>query len=381
MTEPFVFDSYKRAFGTFDEMMGFIDEFYRTGRWSRTSVEKLTFIAIPGETEERNLMAMASGLATQVMQDTYKNTGLVIKSEGGYIPVRTSAIKTILERVKVNGTSLSKLDKPTLAAFLNACAKVAGGNALVREVASKVSAIHGGDTRDYKILSMDDVFNTAQKELTEKFPDLKYIGGYFDHNVAWSRWRLTSIGDDSERLRKYRHALLKLRIQSDEFVPIVSVETSDTGCSGANIKMLMEIPGYPEKLRFCDPIKLQHRDKSTIEEFQKNMRGVYAQIEDAFQNIAALAGVTLRHPSNALHGIMKKIKIPKTYGAEVFENSKHYLAPGATAYECYALLGDVLIMVKEKAKTMSTVVEYEERIARAVTLDWTEYDVPGDYQY
>ena len=67
--------------------------------------------------------------------------------------IRSCAIKTILERARVSGNELNKVQKTELAQILNYCMKVAGGDALLRFCEDKISAVHGGNASDYAVLS------------------------------------------------------------------------------------------------------------------------------------------------------------------------------------------------------------------------------------
>ena len=83
-----------------------------------------------------------------VFKDTMEHTRLILKVRDELYPIRSCAIKTILERARVSGNALNKVQKAELAQILNYCMKVAGGDALLRFCEDKISAVHGGDASD-----------------------------------------------------------------------------------------------------------------------------------------------------------------------------------------------------------------------------------------
>ena len=67
-----------------------------------------------------------------IVEDTEKNTQLVLKVNKDFYPVRDCAIHTILKRAGINGTGLKKLEKATYAKVVNYCLQVAKGDALIK---------------------------------------------------------------------------------------------------------------------------------------------------------------------------------------------------------------------------------------------------------
>ncbi|MDR2933203.1 MAG: hypothetical protein LBV27_08870, partial [Oscillospiraceae bacterium] len=68
MKDEVIYDAYQTTFRSINEMNLFIEEFYRTGSWERTPVDQLEFFPVPSDIGELSIMAMASGLSSQIMQ-------------------------------------------------------------------------------------------------------------------------------------------------------------------------------------------------------------------------------------------------------------------------------------------------------------------------
>lgn len=139
-------DGFERSFAEVKDLLEFLAERGRNAKWIRKPTNTLRLA--PLEKEAQNLDA-ADASMEEILEDTEKNTQLVLKMRGESYPVRDCAIRTILSRAGVNGDGLRKLDKATYAKVVNYCLRVAKGDALIKIADGKVSAVHGGDKHDY----------------------------------------------------------------------------------------------------------------------------------------------------------------------------------------------------------------------------------------
>ena len=99
--------------------------------------------------------------AADVLEDTMENTSLLLKVDGKDYPVRSCAIKTVLERARISGHALNKVSKTVFAEILNYCMGVASGDSLIKIADQKVSAVHGGDPKDYTVMEMLPLFKAV----------------------------------------------------------------------------------------------------------------------------------------------------------------------------------------------------------------------------
>ena len=99
-----------------------------------------------------DMSAFAPFVTQEAIQDTAEQMGLALNSTAGLIPVRNTAGKSLMDRAKISGSVLRKLDKAKLAGILNDCMQVhKSSEALVLIRDEKVSAVHSGDKHDYSI--------------------------------------------------------------------------------------------------------------------------------------------------------------------------------------------------------------------------------------
>lgn len=109
-------DGFERSFAEVKDLLEFLAERGRNAKWIRKPTNTLRLA--PLEKEAQNLDA-ADASMEEILEDTEKNTQLVLKMRGESYPVRDCAIRTILSRAGVNGDGLRKLDKATYAKVVN----------------------------------------------------------------------------------------------------------------------------------------------------------------------------------------------------------------------------------------------------------------------
>ena len=110
--------------------------------------------------------------------------------------MRSTAYKTMLDRAKINGSSLPKLERPLLARVVNDCLNLSTTDALVLIRDEKVAAIHSGDEADYSVLPIKELLNTLQAKLDERFPGNQFDTGYSDHAITSASWSMAYQRDD-----------------------------------------------------------------------------------------------------------------------------------------------------------------------------------------
>mgnify|MGYP006872349316 CR=1 FL=1 len=241
-------DGFERSFAEVKDLLEFLAERGRNAKWIRKPTNTLRLA--PLEKEAQNLDA-ADASMEEILEDTEKNTQLVLKMRGESYPVRDCAIRTILSRAGVNGDGLRKLDKATYAKVVNYCLRVAKGDALIKIADGKVSAVHGGDKHDYCILDMKAMFETTCEYLNLNFKGSVYMegSGIYDHSIVSAMWKL---GGSQELLDTYRKALDAHEMDEKILSPALRFTTSDVAASGANLYLLQRwLCNHLQKFSFC----------------------------------------------------------------------------------------------------------------------------------
>lgn len=381
MNETSVFkDGYRGIFQEQDDFFACLKRIGTNSFWKRRKAKNLRLVAITEGSpiaEEMREKYVNDGLDEDIISDTIVNTGLLLKDKSEYYPVRGCAIKSILDRAGIAGNGLRRVEKSVYARILNDLLKVANGEALIRFSEGKVSAVLSGDCNDYSILDVEEIYMHAVDYLGSNFKGCNYLGGFYEHNMVSALWELS--GED-ELLEAYKEELKLHGKTVDEMKPMVRITTSDTGNGGANIYPMLVSGTENTTINLGNPLRLEHRYGNDITEFDQQLKQLYAKYQLATGNLIKLLKIDIMHPVNCMRGVMDKLKIPKRYQAEAVELFKAQQGEDpCTAHDIYYGISEILYMLTCDGEEGSRITRMEEIIARALSLNWTEFDIPGTY--
>ena len=223
-------DSYYTLFSSYPTLLDYHEEQAKNSRWIRCKVADLQVEPL-GESSTLigNLSAFAAGTSQEAVKDTAENLGLAMRVNGELYPVRMTAYKSLLDRAKIGGTALSKLNREVLAEVLNECLKLYSADALLLIRDEKISAVHSGDEVDYSVLPIDELLRVLQAKLDARFSGNEFEPGYCDHSLVSASWRMVihlieriNIFEDSNIEIVFRH-----RNQIEEILQFISEKTAD----------------------------------------------------------------------------------------------------------------------------------------------------------
>ena len=367
-------DDFTQTFVNQQEFIEFLHERENNSRWERYESKEIQFKAM----DEADYMF---SIDENVYADTFKNTQLLLKASGGEeYPVRTCAIKTICERARVSGNALNKVPKRALADIFNHCMKVSPGYALLRHSENKISAVNGGDASDYAPLPIPELFGMTTDYLDTKLPGSIFAGGFYGHAMASALWELTN---HDELLETYKEALKKHGITPKTMKPALRLSSSDVGVSGANLFPMLIYDGE-KNITLGNALRLEHKASkgATLEAFGEQLEMIFAQYEKAIGGLTGLLETEIRYPANCMLGVMKKIGLTKKLSFEAVDLFKaQYGEDPCTAHNIYFGICEVIFMLQCNGADGLKLVENEEKIARTLTMRWTDYDMPGEVKW
>ena len=112
------------------------------------------------------------------------------------------------------------------------------------------------------------------------------------------------------------------------------------------------------------------------------MQLLYARFNEAIEKQTKLMGIEIRYPQAAMLGILKRIGVPKKAS---FEAVDQFVAQNGdqpcTAYEIYLAMSEVIFMAQCEGASASRIAQLEEHISRALSVNWREFDFPGDFKW
>lgn len=372
-------DDFSISFAQEGEFLDFLKKREQETVWRRETANELRFEALKADTERTDSLidVYRENDKEEVITDTLANTQLVLRADDSMIPVRSCAIKSILERARISGNALSKVERPVFAKILNHCLKVADGQALLKVSDDKLSAVHSGDKGDYAILEMYELFSKTADYLNDNFNDVKYIGGFFEHSAVTAIWSLE--GND-ELIQVYKELLEMHDAKPIDLKPSLRLTSSDVGLSGANLYPTLLADG--KNIPLGSPLKLEHKHGASISDFEEKLDMVYSQYDLAMGKLSNLLSITINHPQNTMMGVMKKIGIPKKYAMEVIDrfitmNSNN----PCSAHDIYYGIADVIFTLQCSGERGVKITQMEEMVARALNVRWVDFDFPGNLSW
>ncbi|MCF2617293.1 transposase [Oscillibacter valericigenes] len=318
--------------------------------------------------------------AADVLEDTMENTSLLLKVDGKDYPVRSCAIKTVLERARISGHALNKVSKTVFAEILNYCMGVASGDSLIKIADQKVSAVHGGDPKDYTVMEMLPLFKAVCDYLDKEYPGNQFMTAHFDHTIATAIWRLD--GQADQLLDTYRREVAAKGLNPAKLIPALRFSTSDVGMSGANLYPILLAGNESRIIPLGYPLRTQHKSGYDMEFFEEQLGLVYAQFEKAVDKQVQLLNIEIRYPVTTLMRVLKRIGAPKkaSYEAMDYFVAIHGDDP-CTAYELFMQMSDVIFSAQCDGASGLRIAQLEEIVSRALNVNWHEYDHPGDFKW
>ena len=318
--------------------------------------------------------------AADVLEDTMENTSLLLKVDGKDYPVRSCALKTVLERARISGHALNKVSKTVFAEILNYCMGVASGDSLIKIADQKVSAVHGGDPKDYTVMEMLPLFKAVCDYLDKEYPGNQFITAHFDHSIATAIWRLD--GQADQLLDTYRREVAAKGLNPAKLIPALRFSTSDVGMSGANLYPILLAGNESRIIPLGYPLRTQHKSGYDMEFFEEQLGLVYAQFEKAVDKQMQLLNIEIRYPVTTLMRVLKRIGAPKkaSYEAMDYFVAIHGDDP-CTTYELFMQMSDVIFSAQCDGASGLRIAQLEEIVSRALNVNWHEYDHPGDFKW
>lgn len=383
MMESKVFaDNFSRSFSESGDFFQFLSARQARSKWMTAPSKELRFEPVERGSTLGNLYMQIydhNGDA-DVLEDTMENTSLLLKVDGKEYPVRSCAIKTVLERARISGHALNKVSKTVFAEILNYCMGVASGDSLIKIADEKVSAVHGGDPKDYTVMEMLPLFKATSDFLNREYPGNTFMTAHFDHSIATAIWRLDGQADNL--LDTYHREIAAKGLQTEKMVPALRFSTSDVGMSGANLYPIFLVGAESRIVPLGYSIRTEHKNGVDMQYFEEQLRLVYAQFEKALDKQVQLMNIEIRYPVTTLMRVLKRIKAPKkaSYEAMDYFVAIHGDSP-CTAYELFMQMSDVIFSAQCDGASGLRIAQLEEIVSRALNVNWHEYDHPGDFKW
>lgn len=374
-------DSYHTQFSAFPDMLSYHEKIRTDSRWERTEVKNLEVAALDKASPLFNdTTSFDSSVSRDAIEDTAENLKLAIKVKDKFFPLRDTAYKSLLDRAKVGGSALPKLQREKLAELINSCLALHKDSALLLVRDEKVSAAHSGDTRDYSVLEIDQLLDGLQSKMDERFPGNQFSGGYVDHSITSASWTLPD--QKTELLDTYTKLLAAegKTAMAAKLMPGIRFSTSDTGVASAKVSALLVGLQYP--IHIGGMISVEHRRQSKVPDFVESLDMLFAQFGDSVARLSGLLSIHLDHPVNAMTAICKRLALPKKAAMEAIDMFEMAIGEdSATAHDVFVAMQEIPFILKTQGTPESKLLALQENMARALTLKWRDYDYAREVKW
>lgn len=382
MTEKKIYeDDFACSFRDRNRFLEFLKERKENSFWLKAPSRRLRFQSVEKDSSLGDLyMQFFRNIGKAgILEDTMENTSILLSVNGSDYPVRSCALKTILERARISGNALSKVPTRVFTEILNYCMDVASGDSLIKVADEKVSAVHGGDPKDYAVLDILPLFQRVKDFLDETFPGNTFLTANYDHSIVTAIWSLD--GQSSELLDTYRREVAAKGLAGKTNVlPALRFTTSDVGVSGANLYPILLMGKSSRIVPLGYPIKTNHKNGVDMDYFNEQLSLLYARFREAIEEQTKLLDIDVRYPATAMLGVLKRIGAPKKASYEALDQflAQHGDIP-CSAYELYLAMSEVIFISQCEGASGGRIAQLEEIVARALHVDWQEYDRPGGF--
>lgn len=287
------------------------------------------------------------------------------------LPVRYTAIDSLLERARVNCFTMSNMEEQQDAlvmsldekiAFINKAFKLYSGFAQILFRDEKITSVMSGQYCHITMKSLDDGVNA----LKEDFPDLKFKTGVLSHEMFKETYNINSDELEEDILLSLQEAGINAQNVSIE----INAHTSDHGKIAATFYGRIVVDDM--KLLFGSPESVKHSGKKDAELLKAAAKKLYASFQNNQDKIKALPQINIDHPDGCLRMIAKEYRLPKKIACELADTLVG--KTDITAYEIYWLLNKIVILAEERGMDPIRVITLQDMVARTLNASYKKFD-------
>lgn len=375
-------DEFERAYGELGALITSAKENDENSVWERIPVNRIRTESLPNVPllveSIREEFGLPDEVESDTIRDTMENAGLVVKIGEQNQLMRDTARRGLLSRARIFGSALNKVEKEDFCTIVNTCCGAFSDKALVLTRYGKVTGIHSGDEKDYSIMPISELLEALIERLEGDFPGYRFVEGCETHEMTMARFEMPDQRDDL--LKEYFKAVVAHGgVPSPDMIPAIIFTSSDTGNSGANVHAVIGNKRYPGRgIRIGTPIKLEHRSKATVKDFEENLKMLFAAFIDQANVLKAMMDISIVYPVETMSRIAKKVGLPAKYSAQAISDYVDMFGSEdmATAHDLYMSLFEAVFLARADGISGTKLVQLEEAASRMLVLEWESFDYP-----
>lgn len=370
--ELFVNDLYIESFTDSDEMIAALGELEDATKWHHgIKASGIELLSIPDSETDAIFFAKSYGCDEDATLNTLTGTRLALSFDGRIIPLRDTAMKSLLERAEVTGGVIRKLSPEEMTQLLNLCLPKSNGDALVLERGRKATAVLSDNNGGYEYLPMYDLMHVTEDALFERFgTKTSFIEGEISHSFMVAKYAI----NDPELLKEYE-ALTVDSLYGGPYTPSLAIYSADVGTCSATIAASIRTP-RGATIRINKELTVPHKKGATTEIFREKLKEVFTKYVDFMKVLGELTEVVVSDPAKAFMLGAAKARLPKKLAKKALEDFMMYVAEGesSTAHDIYLGLCEIIFYAKSGGANEREICRLEDLVARCLTYDWSEWE-------
>ena len=297
------------------------------------------------------------------------------------VPISPTALEMLKIRCGFVGPGLNKGTDQELAILFNLWMKY------IKEPTTTLlirrGLIYGFYSGKYLKMPAETVIKSARRAAEDRFGRTRLTHGYHSNLLTIASYELPDYAD--QLVDAYQDAIENSGGgESAEVMPMISVITSDTGTHTASIRPCFK-DGRRE-IYFGGDVSIKHdaRYGTGLMDFTEEATKIFARFDEIPKTIKKLADHVIAYPRECMTNVIRKLNgsgssLPLSLSRIAVENCDiHARSCGSiSAYTVYLFLSEIPSMAKDSSRyPFSSITRMEETVARALKLNWDEFDTP-----
>lgn len=288
-----------------------------------------------------------------------------INGERAYIPCRGYAVRTLCQRLGIEGPVLDRMNGKELTEILKKCAKKFRPEEQMKvvELDGTVLAVLSSG---YKVMPADEIYRMAEDEVSKL--GSKYLEGFVTDDIFSATYQITN-----PEIRRAYDGFGEL---SGDAVPMVRITTSNTGFSSVSVIPMFRLRGRDIIIgRSLNACHKGNSDEKTIEE---NLAQIFPLFKEAAEGLERLQKVVIEFPEKCILNVADRVHLPRKYVKLAAEELEHMISwnQSVTAYDIYFALTEVMFHAQNAGAPKTALDNLREQVARVLFVDFKKYDVP-----
>ena len=378
----FLKDDQVVGYNTREGLQDYLDFRKKHDRWLESNINSMRIISGEADPEQfkrkHNCLLPVEGIKECHEQGTNMFLELYISVNGamkrGVIPIRNTAVRTILDRARINGfsllndvedTGINVLPDNKKAEIISDCLRLYSAQAKVLYRDEEISAVHSGQ---YAILTEADIIKNFEEKLSEDFSDWSFEDAVVSHSFFSASYRLNceEIEEDIQMM------LSDIGEDATSIKSKVRIFSSDVGTAAVHVLSFLEIDGHA--ISFGKPKTIKHAGKKTVEDIKKETGKLFSVFKECPEDMRRLSETKIEHPAGCLRSIAKEMHLPKKISCETADELEERTVSACTAYEIYWYLNDIAGKYEAACDDVFRNMNVRETVAECLKLDFRKFD-------